>query len=477
MPEFDSQFNPELDADIQSTPHPELNSTSDFPSTAEVADAIGENESGFGPVLRNRRFLVLWGGQIFSQLADKVYLVMMIALLTAVFEVSEAVIGSWVSAIMIAFTVPAILFGSLAGVYVDRWQKKDVLVGTNLVRGGFVLAIPILLWLNSSAGELFGVPAGFIALLLVTFFVSTLTQFFAPAEQAVIPLIVPRSHLLAANSLYTTTMMALLIIGFAVGEPLLAACDHLLTVINPSWTFGRELLVGGAYGLAGLLLVLLKTGERSQSSQQSKTQQPKVWQDIWDGVRYLQKQPRVRSALIQLVILFCIFAALAVLAVPLAADIPQLKPEQFGLLLAAAGIGMGGGAVLVGNWGTKFPEQRLSLVGSGGMAIALLGLAVTTHQLWGALTLITIIGFFAALVGIPMQTIIQSETPESMRGKVFGLQNNAVNIALSLPLALAGIAESVWGLPTVLLILAGTVGLGGLGSSRLMVTSSNVKKS
>lgn len=476
MPEFDPRFDPELDPDPQLALDSALYSKPDIAPTAEVNPTIPEPESGFGPVLRNRRFLVLWGGQVFSQLADKVYLVMMIALLTAVFEVSETVIGGWVSAIMIAFTVPAILFGSLAGVYVDRWQKKDVLVGTNLVRGGFVLAIPPLLWLNQSAGELFGVPAGFVALLLVTFFVSTLTQFFAPAEQAVIPLIVPRSQLLAANSLYTTTMMALLIIGFAVGEPLLAACDHLMRTINPSWTFGRELLVGCAYVAAGLLLVLLKTGERSQPTTPA-TPQPKVWQDIWDGVRYLQKQPRVRSALIQLVILFCIFAALAVLAVPLAADVPQLKPEQFGLLLAAAGIGMGGGAVIVGNWGTKFPEQKLSLVGSVGMAIALLGLAATTHQLWGALIWIAIVGFFAALVGIPMQTIIQSETPESMRGKVFGLQNNAVNIALSLPLALAGIAESAWGLPTVLLILAGTVFLGGLGSSRLVVTSSNVKKS
>ncbi|NEO83358.1 MAG: MFS transporter [Spirulina sp. SIO3F2] len=450
-------------------------------SLSDIADALDsappETNQGFGPVLHNPRFLVLWGGQIFSQLADKVYLVMMIALISQVFQVSDEAIGRWVSAVMIAFTIPAVLFGSLAGVYVDRWLKKDVLVGTNLVRGAFVLLIPLLLAVNQAAGSLFGVPGGFIALLLVTFGVSTLTQFFAPAEQAVIPLIVPRQHLLPANSLYTTTMMALLIVGFALGEPLLSWCDRALFSLNPNWTFGSELLVGGAYGLAGLLLLLLRTGERSQPTTE---QQPHVWQDIWDGVRYLQKQPRVRNALIQLVILFCVFAALAVLAVPLAAELPQLKPEQFGVLLAAGGIGMGLGAVLVGSWGQNLPTLVLTRGGLIGVAASLGGLALVTQQLWGAIALISLLGFFAAGVGIPMQTTIQAETPESMRGKVFGLQNNAVNIALSLPLALAGIAQSVWGLSTVLVILSGTVLVGGLGSSLIsevgVVTSSNIKK-
>ena len=61
-----------------------------------------------------------------------------------------------------------------------------------------------------------------------------------------------------------------------------------------------------------------------------------------------------------------------------------------------------------------------------------------------------------------MQTTIQAETPEEMRGKVFGLQNNATNIALSLPLALAGVAETFLGLPTVFLTLAGLAIAGGV---------------
>ena len=101
------------------------------------------------------------------------------------------------------------------------------------------------------------------------------------------------------------------------------------------------------------------------------------------------------------------------------------------------------------------------MIPGSGVAASLAGLAVFSHQLWFAIPLIASIGIFAAFIGIPMQTIIQEETPEEMRGKVFGLQNNAVNIALSLPLALAGVTESMFGLEAVLLALAALAIAGG----------------
>ena len=414
---------------------------------------------GFLPVLKNSKFLVLWSGQIFSQLADKIYLVLMIALIASNFQTTSQSISGWVSAIMIAFTIPAILFGSVAGVYVDRWSKKRVLVISNLLRGLFVLCVPLLLWLVEAQQIVFGLPLGFWFLLIITFFVSTLTQFFAPAEQAVLPLIIKNKNLLAANSLYTTTMMVLVIVGFAVGEPLLALSDRLLLSLGLDWSFGKELLVGGAYAIAGLLLIALQTNEKPEDRQLDT---PHVWADIKDGIRYLQQNEQVRNALIQLVILFSVFAALAVLAVSLAAQIPGLKAEQFGFLLASGGVGMAIGAFFLGNWGENLSYRLLSLWGSVGMAIALIALSFSIHSLWLTLTSVGGLGIFAALIGIPMQTTIQGQTPPAMRGKVFGLQNNAVNIALSLPLALAGVAETFFGLQPVLLGLSGLAIAGGM---------------
>ncbi|NEQ55034.1 MAG: MFS transporter, partial [Leptolyngbya sp. SIO3F4] len=367
-------------------------------------------------------------------------------------------ISGWVAAIMIAFTIPAVLFGSLAGVYVDRWLKQPVLVLTNILRGILVILLPLGLWLSHDLGTLAGVPLSFCLLLTITFLVSTLTQFFAPAEQSVMPLIVEERHLLSANSLYTTTMMASVIIGFAVGEPLLEIADKLLAHIDGNSGIGKDILVGLSYCLAGLILMLMRTGE----SAENLTRDSHIWSDIKDGLRYIQQRKPIRNAIIQLVLLFSVFAALAVLAVRLAEVIPALKPSQFGILLASGGIGMGIGAALVGQLGHRFARRQLSLMGLLGMGAALGGLSMTIHSLWGSLALIAILGIFAATVGIPMQTTIQEQTPEDMRGKVFGLQNNVVNIALSLPLALAGLAESLVGLRPVLIGLAAIVAAGGL---------------
>ena len=414
---------------------------------------------GFLPVLQNTRFLILWGGQIFSQLADKIYLVLAIAIIASNFQTPDKPISTWVSPVTIAFTIPAVLFGSLAGVYVDRWSKKAVLVFSNLFRGIFVLILPFLLWIAGDKSLSYNLSWGFATLLIITFLVSTLTQFFAPAEQAVIPLIVKKHDLLAANSLYTTTMMALLIIGFAVGEPLLNMSDKLFG----SWGFpndiGKEILVGSAYAIAGIILIVLQTREHKQDRNQKESH---PLRDIWDGVQYLKQNKRVRNALIQLIVLFSVFAALVVLAVSVADKIPQLEADRFGILLAATGVGMGLSAAVVGNLGQRFSNAQLSFVGSIGVASSLVGLSLATSSLWLALAMTAFMGAFAALIGIPMQTTIQSQTPSDMRGKVFGLQNNAVNIALSLPLALAAEAETYFGLENVILGLAAIVLLGGI---------------
>lgn len=439
---------------------------------------ISSNQ-GFGPVLRNPRFLALWFGEIFSQLADKFYLVLMIALISTHYQNAGQSISGWVSAIMISNTIPAVLFGSLAGVFVDRWTKKEVLVVSNFIRGGLVLILPPLLWLTkqqtlalpvswlpnflrrwrSIEHDSFNLPLGFVILLVVTFLVSTLTQFFAPAEQSTLPLVVRRRHLLAANSLNTLTTMAVLIVGFAIGEPLLALADSLFADQQGTWDLGKIIVVGGSYIISGFILLWLRTGEKYV---ERTVDQPHVFADILDGINYLRENHRVRNAVIQLLILFSIFAALSVLAVSMAANIPGLKASQFGFLLAAGGVGMAIGAVSLGTWGQRFSPTDLGLWGSLGMGVCLAVLTFFKTNLVMTLLIILVLGIFAALVGVPMQTMIQVETPSAMHGKVFGLQNNVNNIALSLPLALAGVAESLFGLRPVLLSLSVMAIAGGL---------------
>lgn len=392
--------------------------------------------NGFQALLKNKSFLVLWIGQLLSQVADKVFFILLIALLEN-YQPAAGMRNSMRSTLMIAFTLPAIFFGSAGGIFVDRFGKKQVLVASDVIRGLLTIAIP---WL----------PRQFFILLVVTFVISTVTQFFAPAEQAAIPLLVRRENLMAANALFTTTMMGALIVGFAVGEPLLS--------LARTWgiDYGREIFVGGLYLLAAGIIQLIPFKEKIYAG----GARVHPWSDFKAGLRYLKKNRLVWNAMLQLTILYSVFAALTVLTIDLAAEI-GLKSTQFGFILAASGVGMVLGAGILGHWGERFHHKPLPLIGFLSMAFVL-GVFTFINNVWLGLGLSALLGIGASLIGVPMQTLIQQQTPPDMHGKVFGFQNNAVNIALSAPLAITGPLTDAIGLRSVLLGMSIVVSTAGV---------------
>jgi MFS family permease len=397
------------------------------------------SSSGFQALLKNRPFLTLWIGQILSQIADKIFFILLIALLDK-YHAASGIRNSMRSILMVTFTLPAILFGSAGGIFVDRFSKKQVLVVSDVVRGLLTLAIP---WL----------PRDFLILLVLTFVISTVTQFFAPAEQAAIPLLVRRENLMAANALFTTTMMGALIVGFIVGEPVLSLAGF--------WSekYGEETVVGCLYLLAAAIMQLIPLKEQKLDAEQIAKINP--LSDLKAGLRYLKKNRLVWNAMVQITILYSVFAALTVLAIDLAPQIGLIKPGQFSFLLAAAGVGMVFGAAILGHWGDRFNNKPLPLIGFLSMAFVL-GVFTFVQNLWLGLGLSALLGTGASLIGVPMQTLIQQQTPPDMHGKVFGFQNNAVNIALSAPLAIAGPLTDAIGLRSVLIAMSISVVLGGV---------------
>jgi predicted MFS family arabinose efflux permease len=127
-----------------------------------------------------------------------------------------------------------------------------------------------------------------------------------------------------------------------------------------------------------------------------------------------------------------------------------------------SGLGMAVGALAVAQLGRGFTRRLLSASGLGLIAFALVLLGQVRGNLTLTLGLCVVLGVGAALLAIPAQTTIQEDTPEELRGKVFGLQNNLINIALSLPLVLAGTVVSRYGLQPVLWVLAGITLLAAL---------------
>jgi predicted MFS family arabinose efflux permease len=394
--------------------------------------------NGFAALLKNRGFMLLWIGQLISQLADKVFFVLMIALLKLYLPVNSAGDDGRFYLYM-AFTVPAMLFGSAGGVIVDRVPKKLIMVGSDAVRGVLMLLIPFL-------------PREFGILLFFTFSISTVTQFFAPAEQASIPLLVKREGLMAANALFSSTMMAALIIGNAVANPMLNWFES----FNKG--FGKELVVGCLYILSAVIMMPIHFKENKQIDPGTVAINP--WAEFLLGLRYLKQNRLVWNAMLQIVTLYCVFAALIELAIGMAARL-HLAPEEFSSFVASAGVGMVIGAAILGNFGHRLYNRPLPLIGFSIMAISL-GLFIFIDNQPLALGLCIFLGVGAAFVNVPMQTLIQQQTPPEMHGKVFGFQNHAVNIALTAPLLITTKLVNGFGLSAVLLgmsIVVGAVGL------------------
>ena len=152
--------------------------------------------------------------------------------------------------------------------------------------------------------------------------------------------------------------------------------------------------------------------------------------------------------------LYSLLAALYVLSIGLASSIKALGPTKFGTLLDLCGVGMAIGSVFIAQFGHRFKRRQLTATGLVAIALSLLLLAQVIGALGPTFLLCGLLGAGSALVAIPAQTTIQQDTPEGQRGKVFGLQNNLINIALTLPLVLAGALISTIGIFPVLWILA-----------------------
>ena len=422
---------------------------------------------GLQAVIKLEGFRRLWIGQIFSQLADKFYIVLMVYLIAQYWvgkvsrdssvlsgiasaihmdlETRSQMITLLATGIYIANTIPAIMLGTVAGIWTDRWHSRPVMVGSNALRALLVLLTPFCLL---PGPQWLGLSWGYWVLLIITFFESILTQFFAPAEQAAIALLVPPRHLLAANSLCQATSMGATIVGFALGEPILRLLRRGFLQLGLSG--GEFLLLPFCYGMAALSLSTVQTHKSLQIRANNN-----IWREVSEGLQVLREYTSVRGAVIHLVLLYSLLAAMYVLAISLATITPNLGPTQFGTLLAMSGLGIAFGSVLVAQIGHYCKRRRLISGGLSMIAWSLAMLAQLNGLLGPTLLFCSLLGIGSAMVAIPAQTIIQEDTPETKRGKVFGLQNNLVNIALSLPLVLAGTLVGRYGVNPALWLLAG----------------------
>lgn len=397
----------------------------------------GAVRSGFRKLFGNRHFMCLWAAQIFSQFADRAVFVLFVAVLTnqkahlsADQAIGAAEMTSW---LYVAFTIPAIALGPLAGVYVDRLSNKLVLILSNLARAFFVSLLTLPVVAHSPK-----------ACLSLAFLVSIGSQFFGPAETSSIPRLVRKEDLFHANSLFFTTMMIALGFGFAIGEP----------IISATGVAQAPIFIALAFGLAALLLIELPSNKPLNGDHDA------WWEELRCGLAYIVDSPPVFRAILKITLLFSTIITLNIIAVGLAEQVMHIQPFQFGYIVAAAGLGMGIGNIWVAKIGPRVSTNLLVYRGFAGLGLFMillgtlgfvqqfvfpfLGLNGVYFRGWlmlVPLTLAACIGIACAFVAVPTQAALQSAVPEELRGKVFGAQNTAMAAASTIPVILAGLSS------------------------------------
>jgi MFS family permease len=384
----------------------------------------------FYRVLRNRNFLLLWFSQLVSQLADRFLLYV---LLIFAYRSTHTNLGA--SLPMLAFGIPAVLFAPAAGVVVDRFDRKMVMVLSALSRG--LLMVAVIPFVGQSVGMVFG-----ISLLIFTG-----TQFFAPAETSSIPRLVKKEDLIAANSLFLMTLMGASIIGIGLAAPLagLVGVDFLL-LCAAALQF--------ASAAATFLITLKHEGIFTKISLVNLTC------ELLDGFGYIRREALVAYSLFKLFFATSILATICLLAVSFSEQILQIGAENFGYLVFAAGMGMICGGLFIGHFGSYFKKGHLVTLGFLAAGVVLLSLAQVSN-LWLVILLVFILGAGNAFITAPLQTILHENVPPAIQGRVFGVQNMIINSAFTFPVVLFGHLADLISLKSVIVLLGILVLAGG----------------
>jgi len=433
-----------------------------------TAESVRETPGGVGAVLHNRNFLFLWLAQVATQLGANMVL---FGLTVLVREATD--LSSTVSILFLTFLMPSVLFSALAGVYVDRLDRRWVLVVTNVLRVALLVTI-------------FAVGGNVAAVLLLNVVFATVTVFFAPAEAAMIPLVVPREQLVAANGLFTLTINGAFALGFAFLGPLVVTI-----------TGGPEpviLIVAVLYGIAAAICATLPSdrpapraaGTRLVDLGEAGHAVGGTFQQLREGMNYIRSNHSISWSLTYLGIAASLVGILGVLGPGFAQQTLGLTPKDLIVVVLPLGLGIVMGVLLLNAYGRLVPRRRAieaGLIALGVMLIILTIAGPVSRFLTGVggrvpilplaavtslVAVVVAIAFFAGvaygIVAISSQTQLQEDIAEEARGRVFGVLNMLISVASIVPIIIVGSIADVVGTTAVILVVAILVLLSGVVS-------------
>lgn len=393
-------------------------------------------------VVRTKPFLLLWLAQGLSQTMQNT---VFYALMIIVEKASASTMH--MSFLILSTIVPSIIMGLAAGVMVDRWHKRTVLITTNILRGIIVLAF---LLFKGSLGMIY----------LVNLVFSIIAQFFAPAELATIPLLVRKRQLIAANGLFSLTFHGSQLAGFVIMGPLLLR----------SFGVGPLMLsVAAIFVLCGILTSFLPATEPARETLPygDVSLFGRMAQELRDGLDVLRGDSGIFVAVLHMTLVGAFMLVMGMLAPGYVDRVLGLATEDTVFVLAPAGIGVALGLLALPRLVIYFPKERLVTMGLVTLTVALVGMSGTGSAIFllgpnghtGIFVAIVMVLAFAlgvafSLISVPAQTIIQERTPVDMRGRIFAAQLTLAGVVTILPLIFLGGLADLVGINFVLLLVA-----------------------
>jgi MFS family permease len=415
-----------------------------------------QQQGSFRAVLGNFAFLRLWLAQAVSQTANSM---VDFSLLLSVGEVVDfhnvAQANTAVSFVILAFSLPSVVFGPIAGAVADRVSRRNVMIAVNVVRA--ILAIFFLL-----IQPTWPVVVSLVSYYSLAFLFGAAGQFFMPAQGASIPSLVSREQLTAANALFNLTFTATQLLGFAILGPLLSQAlgvDMLYVVTMV------------AFALSAVLTVWLPPMPVAHRVTTAQAAHPlaRIWGDIREGLVFIQQDRILMKVIAYLTFATTVFMLIAALAPNFVATVVGLPPTDIGYIVAPAGLGVIVGVVLVPRLSRRFPREALVdwAVVIGGLALLLLALSRAiltalvgadpfpqTLEIVVSGALAAILGVCNALVLVPSQTILQERSHENIRARVYATFFTITSVVSFVPIFFAAAAADLFGVVTVLASVA-----------------------
>ncbi len=385
-------------------------------------------------------FRRLWLAQVVSDVGDNLTLITLLFLVQRLTGSTVALAG-----LAIALAVPSLVFGVISGVFVDRWDRRIVMIVSDVMRGVVVLG---LVWVRSD---------DLIWLVYVLAFTqASIGTLFDPAKSALMPDLVCEDNLLAANSVSQTSEIIFNLVGTALAGILAAS----LVDLWPAFAIDAVTFFGSAYFVSRI------AGRPSGQGPDPETRESGLWDELLDGFKVIGGSRPLIGVVVASAVAMLGLGAVNVLMVPLIVDDLMVSESWFGLIGASQVLGMVTAGVAVTVLAAKVRTGTLmaaGLVVVGVMIAAVAGISAV----WQLMAILVVVGLAVVPIQAAAATLLQTLVSDNMRGRVGASVGTATSAASIVSMGFAGVLAATIGIRSVF-VVAGAVTIAA-GAAALLI--------